>query len=139
MTITKIVNKERVICESSYYEWWQSVSYLDSQPSFKDVFLKICQECGTEEDDVAYKPMDYLYDSIVEEHASSIHGVVVVITHSRTPDSMEIKTSMRTTNAQHDWVVYHKDPTDLFIPYFETFLSNLRNVWYEQHKVDIGS
>ena len=136
MTITKILNEERVICESSYYEWWQSVSYLDSQPSFKDVFLKICQECGTEEDDVAYNPMGY--DTLVEEHACSIHGVGVLITHSRTPESIEIKTSMRTTNGKHDWVVYHKDPTDLFIPYFETFLSNLRNIWYEQYKVDIG-
>ena len=133
MTITKIVNKERVICESSYYEWWQA-----TQPSFKDVLLKICQECGTTYD-VVYNPVQKSEESTVEEYSCSIHGVVVVIIQSSAPNSMEIKTRMKTTYAKHDWVDYLTDHADLFIPYFETFLSNLRNVWYEQNKVDTGS
>ncbi len=133
MTITKIVNNERVICESSYYEWWQT-----TQPSFKDVLIKICQECGTTYD-VVYNPLQISSVSTVEEYSCSIHGVVVVITtHSHAHKSAVVKTRMKTTYAKHDWVDHHIDHADLFIPYFETFLSNLRNVWYDQYKVDTG-
>lgn len=134
MTITKILNKERVICEFSYYEWWQA-----TQPTFKDILSKICEECG--DDYVVFSTVRQQTGStIVEENSFTIHGVDITVINSITPNTMEIKTKMKSQSAKHDWVECNTDnSTDLFIPYFETFLSNLRNVWYEQYKVGIGS
>ena len=127
MSITKIESGQRKICELSYYKWWQ-----ETHPCFHTVLVKVNEECGSKYQ-VVYNPMS----PQVDEYSCSIHGVVITITKSSVPD-LSIKTYMRNTTAKHDWIDYQVSEDDLYIPYFKTFLENLRKVWYEQYKYDTG-
>lgn len=125
MEITTIENKERVICESSYYRWWQMKS-----PSFREVLVQINKECGSQ-----YDPTYNLVDGSppVEEFSCLIHGIKVTIIKSCGSKSLDFKTQMRGQTARIDWSTNESDLRDLFIPYFQTFLENLRAVWYDQN------
>lgn len=127
-TITKIVEGRRKICEPSYYRWWQ----MNNSPSFYNALIKISEECGTKYH-VAHNPMT----SHEDEYSCTIHGIRVTISKS-SASNVCVKTQMRGTTAKHDWIDYQVSEDDLYIPYFKTFLENLRKVWYEQYKYDTG-
>ena len=124
MNITTVENKKRVICEASYYQWWQ----VGSAPSFKEVLDKICKECGS-------KSPPIIDNSMVI--SCTLHGVEISIEKLR--NSNLIKTKMKCKTAKHDWVEIEVQESDLFLPYFQSFLSNLRSVGYQQYRSDIGS
>jgi len=119
MNITTLENNMRVICEPSYYQWWQ----VGTPPSFKEVLDKICKECGSK-----YSPT--IDDSIVI--SCTIHGVEITIEKLRTDI---IKTKMKCKTAKHDWISQTQE-SDLFISYFQCFLRNMREVWYQQYRAD---
>lgn len=125
MDITTVQEKERVICEPLYFEWWQ-----ENSPSFKEVLDKICKECGS-------KNPPTFADDTSRVISCTIHGVEITIEKLRNPNL--IKTKMKCKTAKHDWISIEVQESDLFIPYFQNFLSNLRNVWYQQYRSDIGS
>jgi hypothetical protein len=122
MNITTVEDKKRVICEHSYYRWWQMES-----PSFKDVLEKICKECGS--------PDPPLFDDISQVISCSMHGVEITVDYS---DPKAVKTKIRCQSAKHDWVSLNAQESDLHIPYFQEFLRNIRDVWYKQYRADTG-
>jgi|APSaa5957512535_1039671.scaffolds.fasta_scaffold03031_6 hypothetical protein len=126
MNITTVQEKERVMCEPSYYKWWQNCS-----PSFKDVLEKVCKECGSSD------PPTF-DDDTSTVISCTIHGVEITIVKNTNLNPNLIKTKMRCKTAKHDWISLEVQESNLYIPYFQTFLSNLRNVWYQQYRVDIG-
>lgn len=119
MNITTVEDKERVICEPSYYNWWQ----MGAHPSFKEVLEKVCKECGS-------KDPPTIDDSMVI--SCSIHGVEITIEKL---SSNIIKTKMKCKTAKYDWISQTLE-SDLFIPYFQCFLRNMRGVWYQQYKLN---
>lgn len=127
MNITKIEDNQRVICEHSYYRWWQM-----KNPSFREVLIKINDECGSQYDPTYNLINQPNNEPPIEEFACSIHGVQATIVKKCTSDSIEFKTHMVCTTAKYDWVHYQMREDDLYIPYFQDFLRNLRGVWYEQ-------
>ena len=122
MNITTVEDKERVICEPSYYKWWQMKA-----PPFKDVLEKICKECGSTD------PPSF--DDISKVISCSIHGVGITIDYSNLES---IKTRMKCHSVKHDWLSIGPQESELYIPYFQSFLRNLRDVWYQQYRSDIG-
>ena len=122
MNITTVENKERVICEPSYHLWWQM-----KKPSFRDVLEKICKECGSTDPPI--------FDDTSKMISCSMYGVVINIDYSNTK---AIKTKMKCQSAKCDWLSLDAQESDLYIPYFQVFLKNIRNVWYEQYRADTG-
>mgnify|MGYP001202195957 CR=1 FL=1 len=126
MNITSVSINERVICVSSYYDWWQQTS-----PSFKDVLIKVLQECGSsEEPQITVK---YRNNPPINEYLFNIHDVYVCIhkKHTKEPLEGDILTKMSCKSARRDWSFLGAKEEDLYIPYFQAFLSNLRTVWYD--------
>lgn len=129
MDITTVEDNKRVICEHSYYRWWQMKS-----PSFREVLIKINEECRSQYDPIYNLIPQPNNEPPIEEFACSIHGVRATIVKVITSASTEIKTHMVCyPTAKHDWIHYQMRDDDLFIPYFQDFLINLRKVWYEQN------
>lgn len=129
MNITKIKDNQRIICEHSYYRWWQM-----NHPSFREVLIKINEECGSQYDptyNIINQPNN---EPPIEEFACSIHGIQVTVIKTCGSNLLEFKTQMKGLTARVDWVFHDTDPTcNLYIPYFQDFLKNLREVWYEQN------
>ena len=122
MNITIVEDKKRIICEHSYYRWWQMES-----PSFRDALEKICKECGS--------PNPPIFDDISNLISCSMYGVEITIDDS---DLESIKTKMKCQSAKHDWLSTGPQESELYIPYFQNFLRRLRDVWYQQYRSEIG-
>jgi hypothetical protein len=128
LNITKIENKHRVVCEESWLVWWQ-----DENPSLLQILKKVLEECGGLSQVVIEQLTPATHTSnqvfLFEIHNISITLVV---------NSYNFKTTMKSENTSFSWVEDNVDPSTLYIPYFKCFLINLRNVWYEQYKKDVG-
>lgn len=128
MNITKIKDHQREVCEKSYYEWFQN-----NHPTFGDLLKKVKEECGCHKSEIVYNPID----TSKEEYSLSIHSILITIEKHNKSHSMEIKTHMKglsgVQEAKSDWTDYPRID-ELYIPYFNLFLSQLRKVWYEQKK-----
>lgn len=129
MNITSVLINERVICVSSYYDWWQQKS-----PSFKDVLIKVLKECDSSDPQITLK----LNNPSINEYLFNIHDVSVRIIHkihSKEPLCADITTKMSCKYSRHDWSFLGAKEEDLYIPYFQAFLSNLRSVWYDNKAI----
>jgi hypothetical protein len=105
-----------------------------NHPSFREVLIKINEECGSQYDptyNIINQPNN---EPPIEEFACSIHGIQVTVIKTCGSNLLEFKTQMKGLTARVDWVFHDTDPTcNLYIPYFQDFLKNLREVWYEQN------
>jgi hypothetical protein len=123
MNITTVEDKKRVVCEASYYLWMQM-----EDPSFSEILVQICKECGSCDPPI--------FDEISKVISCTLHGVVITIDYS---DPKALKTKMVCHSAKHHWVSLNE--SDRYTPllrFFQCFLRNLREVWYQQYRADTG-
>lgn len=129
LEITKVVDGRRIVCENTYLAWWQLKS-----PSFLDLITKLSLEMGS-----SYAVTKSLPPQLdIQELCMSVHGVNAVF-HWRKVNSLEflIKTELSCKNIKHDWVMASR-AQDLYIPYVGSLIENIRSVWYENYRAEVG-
>ena len=137
MSITKVDNKERVICKKTYQSWWKQ----ESTQTFKEALEKVVGECGYTHPLDAVVEFGYGNRPSSHNYRFNLYGVEIHISKessaSKDPLCGDIITQMICPVAKHKWVYTKAKSSDLYIPYFQEFLKNLRDVWYRQYKADI--
>lgn len=129
IAITKVQDGRRIVCERSYLDWWQ----LES-PSFFDLITKLSFEMGS-----PYAVTKSLPNQLdIQELCMSVHGVNVIFKWEKV-NSLEylIKTELFCKNIKHDWVTASRSQ-DLYIPYIGSLIENIRSVWYENYRAEVG-
>jgi hypothetical protein len=115
MNITTKENMKKVLCESSYLDWFQKAN-----PTFIDVLQKINEECG-----VVTNPSHSL-NRTAHEYVWLIHGIKVVVVHTKE----KLSTSLSLSTAKYSWVTFN-DPSNLYMDFLSAYLVGIRIIWYE--------
>jgi hypothetical protein len=74
----------------------------------------------------------------IQELCMSVHGVTAVF-HWKRVNSLEflIRTELSSNEVKHGWVMASR-AQDLYIPYIGGLIENIRSVWYENYKAEVG-
>ena len=125
MKITTIEEGKRVLCEHSYYRWYQQ----NSPVTFADVITQINIECGM--DDIPTVPKTYPYT-----YNATVHSIEVKIEVAQIePLVLEVKTSLHLKRVYLSRIAQLNE-SDMFLPYLSEYISDLREVWEEQKEFE---
>lgn len=116
MNITTKEDMERVLCESSYLDWFQKVN-----PSFIDVLQKMNEECGGKTKILQIGRQEYMW---------KVHGVEVNVVHTKE----KITTTLSIIGARCSWVTIYV-PSNLYIDFLSSYLFGFRRIWYDANSL----
>lgn len=118
MNITTKEDGIRVICEHSYLTWYQQ-----KNPTFMSILTKINHECNVDK-----KHIEQVYTEMGPIYTYNLHGIGIEIQHSNNC----IQTTISYGYAKQRWITM-LEGDDLYIPYFNDLLINIRDMWKQIH------
>lgn len=123
MNITTKEDMKKVLCESSYLEWYQRFN-----PNFLDIVKKINEECGTTTPNTSHKRLS----SSTHEYLWVIHDIKVEVVYTKE----KLTTTLSLNHAKIAWVSFNA-PLNLHIDFLSSYLIGLRSIWRDVNSQDL--